>query len=509
MSAKRKPAETSTHAKLAYATSEWQRLLFEIRRDRSKAVGNAILQTSKVIEEGLVEQEDNKNAVARVRSFAHSTADALGTEVFSRLYNEPAKLDEPKCPRWVPTLHEALSQLPEFTELASRVVGDPDLAAIASASMMRAASEQLADIMKDEDQNEDFDGDWDKLNDPVLDENGEESDLPTAVDMMRAAMRDAAEKANEEIVEVKSGLSGLSPGLEVAPPGYSQKEDTGRMQLAEHLMSNKRLRDVIRRAGRIQRIAASKKRVRTTDARTEVVSIERGADLSRVLPSQLVGLRHPKLRLLTLAKVVERSLLQYALDGTEVLGRGPMTVLLDRSGSMSGQPHQLACAIALSCMQTAIKEKRAVTFIGFNGGVCSVHRLDEKRRAYRVDVDTYTGRTRGETALGGPADIALELVTARVGGGTDFNPPLKYALNGQAADDRSDIVFVTDGHASASSSVMAELARRREETGMRVFGLTVARGSITGAMREICDEVVDLKNHDDKERGAANVVPRR
>ena len=87
MSAKRKPAETSTHAKLAYDTSEWQRLLFEIRRDRSKAVGNAILQTSKVIEEGLVEQEDNKNAVARVRSFAHSTADALGTEVFSRQYN--------------------------------------------------------------------------------------------------------------------------------------------------------------------------------------------------------------------------------------------------------------------------------------------------------------------------------------------------------------------------------------------------------------------------------------
>ena len=54
MSAKRKPAETSTHAKLAYDTSEWQRLLFEIRRDRSTAVGNAILQTSKVIEEGLV-----------------------------------------------------------------------------------------------------------------------------------------------------------------------------------------------------------------------------------------------------------------------------------------------------------------------------------------------------------------------------------------------------------------------------------------------------------------------
>ena len=59
--------------------------------------------------------------------------------------------------------------------------------------------------------------------------------------------------------------------------------------------------------------------------------MELGNDLGRLLPVELVKLRHPRLHGLAMRDLLERKAMQYALTGKERLGKGPLVLLLDRS----------------------------------------------------------------------------------------------------------------------------------------------------------------------------------
>lgn len=496
-----------------YDVQKWERHLYDVRKPGTALTG-AVDAVAKAVYDATVKvateqaAKDGKLAkepTAIEQMATNKAADTFVSEVFARLYGNPEKLDGPTAdaPAWTPVAHETLDNLDEFAALRAAVTGDPDCAALAAADVTGEIAPKLPEIIEQIE----AEAKAEEAGEPAPNGNG-----PTGEDRLRAALRAACSKAARQDAERKEGLAGLSPGLESAP-ATKDHGDPARMKLAERLVKDRSLREILRRAGRLARIQDRKRlERRDPNARSEVVDIERGGDLGRAMPAQLARLRHPILRRLALKDIAERSLLQYRLEGTEKLGRGPMVVLLDCSGSMSGDPHNWARAVGIACIGVGAKDKRPVTVIDFDTRPLAVRHVDAKGNATTIPVDRY-GRGGAPVKLGGGkvADAALDVASYGVHGGTDFGPVLRLAIEGLPAgiaDARADLVFCTDGMASCDDDVMKRLLECKK-AGLRVFGLCLNGGSISPAMKAICDKTINLDQvaGSARDEAAAEVLP--
>lgn len=476
-------AYTSSHDLAVYDVSRWERFLYE---KRAEIVGGALSNAEREVRNAQIgaalrtrdAETVNEEEVERERAVS-----TFAGEVFSRLYGNPARREQAEGPGWIGRAHEIVDAIgADFETLREQVSGDPDFAALATSRILAEIAPRLADVVEEEHARE---------------ERGEEagaggrSGLPGADDRLRSALRRAVATASDEVAEGKAALAGIAPGLEAAPAAHEQA-DTRRMALAERLRSDARLREIVRRAGRIQRIAARPDTRRRTDGREEVVDVERGGDLARLLPSELARIAHPKLRLLALRGVVERTAMQYRMVGTEPEGRGPIVLLLDESGSMNsrgGDPHAWARAVGIATLAAGAKQKREVTVVGFNGGITSVYRLRKDGTAVRLSTRS---PEQVEAEIGGIAEVVLAVASTGASGGTSFDTVLRYALASGVRSTRADLVFVTDDECSVSPEILAEIAAARKSSGLRVYGLTINGGKVAGAAAAICDEVTSL-----------------
>lgn len=470
---------------LVYSTTRWQEQLFHQR-----AKGSKLAATISAVGQGLALEGEDK-----------PKAGGIGLEVFSRLYDSPEKLESPDdSTPWAGQIHEILDEMVEFKQLADLTASDPDMAALAAAEMLGAIEGRLPELIQ-------------ASREQSAQQAGADQDLGpgrpgftlTPQDKMRAALRGVARDTRTMVQEAKNLLEGIAPGLGSAPLVHEQ-EDPRRAALAQVLLGSDNLRKIVDLAGRLQRIAAQIKKQRNPELLEEVVDLERGGDLGRVLPSELSGLRSTRLRrLLTLQKLVERSALQYKLEGREPMGRGEMIVALDESGSMGVQqagiiPNVWARAIGLACLRIARQDRRAITIVGFNGALTSRHRMSKGG-----DCFSWSG-TEWAPLQGGFAALALEVISRGCRGGTSFDAPIQYAVEALAVagDARPDLLFVTDGEARISDATLEALSEAKQRRGLRVFGIAMGHGSITPVMRAVCDHAIDFTPDATK---IAEVVP--
>ncbi len=197
----------------------------------------------------------------------------------------------------------------------------------------------------------------------------------------------------------------------------------------------------------MKRIAATKRRQRVRHGADEITDIEQGADLARALPAELAKLCHPRRRLDFMRTLLERQVLQYQLSGNETLGRGPLVLLLDKSGSMEGPKDTWATALALALLEHAHAERRAFALIDFNGHV-----------TYEATVEP-----------GG--QLPHEALFVSCGGGTSiataFERGLEIIATHPRALRRSDIVLITDGGSDpARAPALRDQARTRQVTSL-------------------------------------------
>ncbi len=118
------------------------------------------------------------------------------------------------------------------------------------------------------------------------------------------------------------------------------------------------LRRISELAGRFRRVAASKQRRKVTHGLDDVVGVEPGGDVGRLLPSELARLAVPELELDTLRRIVERQALCREHHAVEPVGKGPILVVCDESGSMEGAKAHTAKALALALAWVARQQKR-------------------------------------------------------------------------------------------------------------------------------------------------------
>lgn len=473
----------------------WPAYLYKTRIESSSSLATARANIQRAMNARSLDQGADVSAEARR---LNELGDCFAREVYASLYDDCTELEKPAAgTELLSKAHEALRQLPEWEQLRAQVRGDPDICAIAASTMINHIAQALpkmkqAEQKLKEQQAQEARGR--RVRGPKADPDG------TLRRCLRAAASDAAQKS----ASCAAALEGLKAGLGAAPAQHDQ-EDPRRVKLAERLIADDRLQKAMRLAGRLQRLAAPIKAQRDPNGRSSVVGMELGGDLGLALPAELAAMRPGnRLRSLTLARWADKRLQQYKMEGNAPQGRGPVVVLLDESGSMSGDRHLWASAVALACLKVASNEKRACTIISFNSRIRWAVRLDAQGRSWKHTVSSYSVLPE-QTRLGDLADISMWIASSRPGGGTTFDAPVNAALDLKdgISCERSDLVLVTDGQADVNDQTLQRLRAAKEDQGLRCFGLTIGGGSLGYAVNQLCDSAVDLDSAIAADNGGA------
>jgi uncharacterized protein with von Willebrand factor type A (vWA) domain len=387
----------------------------------------------------------------------------LEDELFERLYvGETDPLTEstnPALRAWAEQIHSTLDNLPAFARLAAECRGDATAAA--------AAVETLLDSL-----------------DRHLPEPGQPSAPAPAAAQRDPLRRPAAEgcaAAARTVEELKDATEGLSNVLFSVPGKAGAVNTPGDGQqtrpLATLLRKDHRLRQIALLAGRMKRIAASKRRSRVKHGADEITDVEQGADVARALPAELAKLVHPRRRLDFFRSLLERQVLQYQLVGTEKLGRGPLVVLLDKSASMDGRKDLWATALALALLEHAQTERRAFALVDFNGHV------------------TYEAMVRPGQA------IPHEALFVSCAGGTQITTAIQRGLDiireNLGTLRKADLVLVTDGEDSTEGAQALRDAART--MGVHILGAAI--GFPAAQLTAWCDDaygITDLETVEPK-----------
>lgn len=445
-----------------------------------------------------VEPADDVKSVLDEGAERYETFPAFGRELFGRLFSPKEARVEQVRPEdaWQVRAHDELGQLPGWSSLLRRATGDRLLAATAATAMAEKVlahlpppPEPLADVevlrrrvrglmhMVREGV-----GDGEELEQLLLQarQRGQAAVAAACAyadgldeSVLRDALREAVAAAHGQLDAVEAELAGFCGwGQGQVRPGGDVDE---KVRLAALLKKNEKLRRLGAMAGRMRRIAMIKRRTRSAHARDEVSDIERGNDLSRVLPSELVKLTDPALALDFARGFVEGTLAQYKLRGSERQGRGPVVVCLDSSGSMEGEREVWSKAVALALLQLAAADKRRCRIVQFDDGV------------RRVD-DFAPGKVDGRAVM--------EAMAPFFGGGTNFEQPLTKAMeaiNDDVGLRQADVILITDGEAEVTDAFRASWAEARRKHEVTVFAVAIG-GDVPAVLNHVADHVVTVKS---------------
>src|SRR5581483_2588259 len=247
-----------------------------------------------------------------------------------------------------------------------------------------------------------------------------------------------------------------------------------------HLARNKRLGELARLVGRLKQDARAMRRRTRDRGSAEAYDIERGDDLGRLIPAELVAIHHAGLRADFMRRLLEGKVLQYRLREDEQKGKGPMIACIDVSSSMQGDKELCAKAVSLTLMDIARRSRRLFRAVLFSSGPESLKVLDlNNRRRYQPELPK-----------------VLEMAEYFPGGGTDFQAPIDAAL--ALLEDRQlkrgDIVVITDGEAQVAPEWLAHLRERKEELKFSLFAVLVDVGSSElSTLAQFSDRVTSVK----------------
>ncbi|MGC1677439.1 MAG: VWA domain-containing protein [Candidatus Binataceae bacterium] len=257
-----------------------------------------------------------------------------------------------------------------------------------------------------------------------------------------------------------------------------------RLELGRHLAKSRKLGELARMVGRMKQDARAIRHKTLERGVAEAYDVERGADLGRMIPSELVAMHHPILAIDFRRRLLESDLLQYRLRDDEQKGKGPMIVCIDVSSSMQGEKELWAKAVGLTLMDIARRGRRLFRAVMFSSGDTSLKVLDLNReRRYQPELAK-----------------VIEMAEYFPGGGTDFQQPLDaaVALLEERKLKRGDIVIITDGESQVAPEWLAHLKERKEALQFSIFGVLVDVGSSEmSSLRQFADRITSVKKLSD------------
>lgn len=358
---------------------------------------------------------------------------------------------------------EANADALDSAAAAAAANGDAETAAGLSAAAAEAraeANERAAAIMAAIDQ---IEREVEKIeNDPIA----------------RASMNAAAREAEAEADEVSAALA--SWGVEAGSPAYRDPATALRMM---ELMTGKTAR-IAKLVGRFRGIATDERSTVDAEGYTPT-DAEYSQDFRRIFPENLARLsahNHPALRAMALAEFVRNGMLSWRYEG-EAEEAGNFYALVDESGSMRGAEEEIAKAVLLGTAQSVI----------------------ESGQNRRFEVGAFAGRyneIRAVSSDEGPTAL-LEWAGQFIGGGTDFDHALNWALDKIEADHAggemrgADVVIITDGIAPLREETRNRFRAVRDDAGIRLFYVPIGVAPGSSVLDDFADVVLSLSSLED------------
>ena len=309
----------------------------------------------------------------------------------------------------------------------------------------------------------------------IADEN-----IPPAIRQRLTSFRQTLQAISDKYETVK-GFLATCPGAQFSYAELQACADDF-SALAAQLQNNANIKELARKMGRNYIAEEKKKQAKIPQAsRSEVHGTHRSDDLMRLLPSELVHLEDETLETLFYAHLLEKNLLTYQLSGstfingeqTEVQQKrtGPVVACLDTSGSMQGTPLLKAKALLLAIANILQKEDRSLHVLLFGS----------------------TGEIREFSMVGQNNAVGLmQFLQQGFGGGTDFETPLRYALNiirQQSRYQKADVLMISDGDCQLSAAFTAQLLAQKQPLDCSIYSVLCAGSRVED---EFSDEVVVL-----------------
>lgn len=419
-------------------------------------------------------------------------------DLHSKLYlpNEPMKVDGRSAtpPQWATDLHAKATELGEWSQLRARCQQDGFAAGVATEALLS----ELVSLVPQQDRSQPpkprrrrggsgDPGEGGTYGAPSDKPGDQPGNGPTADNGdLRRKLRKAVRAATAAVDAAEAELDGLAEAMGITRPGTALGESTTLEDIdkirAAHKVAKQspQLQRIAELAGRLQRIAASKKRSKVDRAIGAVKGIELSGDVARIIPSELADLNSsiPMLRLAGLSKILDKRALSYKMTGDAPEARGPIVVLFDESSSMRNGRETWSKALGMAILTTATKQKRAWTGIGFSGGINHERTIEP-----------------GEATID---DVTAALVR-RPRGGTRFNAPLLRAcevIETSKAMHKADIILITDGESTVSDDVVKRVNKLRSENGVNVYAIGVGCEASLSSVKEITNETYQVRSLD-------------
>ncbi len=308
-------------------------------------------------------------------------------------------------------------------------------------------------------------------------------DLGDEMATLRAVGKAVAE-AGKEVSEMHEASAALGMG-----PGTAGSNDPKAVAaLFRRVRADPALKRICELAGRFRRVAQSKQRQKVSHGLDDVVGVEPGGDVGRLLPVELGRLMVPELELDTLRRIAERQALCREHHAVEPVGKGPVIVCLDESGSMGGDRIHTAKALALALAWVARHQRRWCALVAYSG--------DSGERLLPLPPGRWD-----EARL-------LDWLTAFLGKGSEIDVPVRELprmyrqLN--APPGVTDVVFVTDARCRLPAELQKHFCDWKRSVRARLITLVLDHDA--GDLTAVSDEVHFVRTLDPEADAVGRVL---
>lgn len=272
-------------------------------------------------------------------------------------------------------------------------------------------------------------------------------------------------------------------------PGWGTQKPTNerieniedRLALAKKLMADPRLMGIINQMGKMKNLSDKIHKEKFAHARDEVVDIEMGGDLTRLLPSSILPAFSDKTKVEFVDNLLNKRLLQYRMEGKQPLSKGPIILIVDQSGSMQGVKEVWSKGLMGGILSIAAKQKRPALMIAFS---TEMRKYDFKNPA---DLDAKTLSSllsdflNGGTNLGMPVEEACKEIN-------------EAAMKSKGPWSKADIIMISDGDGALETSQIKRVLAMKQQHNVTVQTFILKESDYDGreSLSSISDKIVEL-----------------
>lgn len=301
--------------------------------------------------------------------------------------------------------------------------------------------------------------------------------IQNAKDVIQSQSHRIVDNAVREHDKTKEAINSLHG--DQAGTGSHKLDLEAKKQLAKKLKDNKELKSLIKKLGALRRIWSERKQARKVKDNYESITGARfGDDVTKAFPAEVALAATPEGRALFALKYAQKTLLtkDYTANRKDI-GKGPVVMYIDVSGSMSGDTETWSKAIAFIVAEETLKEQREI----------QIHLFDT-----RINDSVYLDSSRKDNSA------LLDFVcTWSLGGGTSFNAVLTHALDKAHMDARADVLLITDGRSEVHDNYIKRLKLFKQNTGVQ-WNTVCINTAVPEVCKKFSDEVYSVNVYDEE-----------